>query len=172
MTRLSFLLMLMVAGMWGQQGDPSNGGGVSLPTMSGTTQGLYLDTAGVWRCVSQSGEGILRTHGTGLICEQPLESEPLPLGPRPVERIEVEPEKCFGCWHWQVGVGGMPVSDVPAIQETRHEKTGNTTNCKIVNSGLLSVCDWEYADYLVTTCADKSRVLLTSEDGKRHCIKF
>jgi hypothetical protein len=60
--------------------------------------------------------------------------------------------------------------DVPAIQEKRHEKTGGTINCRAV-SDALETCDCEYRDVEVTTCADKSRILLTAEDGTKWCHK-
>jgi hypothetical protein len=104
-----------------------------------------------------------------------LPSEPLPLGPRPVERIEVEVEKCFGCWR---GGTASPYAsvyepmDVPAIQVE-----------KIV--GLVKLCPptrnfctdsdrdiWHERFGLVWTCADKSRILLTDESGRKHCVRF
>ena len=76
-----------------------------------------------------------------------------------------------GCRIWdpycQPAIGHEPM-DVPAVQEdyVAHKKS----------EGFACGQDWCVAtkDILEKrwTCADKSRVLLTSEDGARHCIKF
>lgn len=55
--------------------------------------------------------------------------------------------------------------DVPAIQETRQ----SDSPCNLSSSGS-TVC--MTGPYKAWTCSDKSRILLTAEDGKRHCIKF
>ena len=57
--------------------------------------------------------------------------------------------------------------DVPAIQENRH------TKCvpPVIGWGGGGHCE-RYEDEMVTTCVDKSRILLTAEDGTKHCIKF
>jgi hypothetical protein len=57
--------------------------------------------------------------------------------------------------------------DVPAIVlKCTFDKEGNPgTEC----------CDgnWPYChEEGITTCADKSRILLTAEDGSKHCVKF
>lgn len=63
--------------------------------------------------------------------------------------------------------------DVPPIQELRHQKTGMMRNCKpIQGSEWVVSCEDDYYDYEVTTCADKSMVLLTAEDGSKHCVRF
>jgi hypothetical protein len=64
--------------------------------------------------------------------------------------------------------------DVPAV---RHKHKEVVANCYIV-SGTIDAntslagkppCTEDVETY---TCKDQSRVLLTSEDGKKHCIKF
>jgi len=50
-------------------------------------------------------------------------------------------------------------TDVPAI----HRSGLSYADCAAL---LLTICEPDY------TCADKRRVLLTSEDGVRHCILF
>lgn len=72
-------------------------------------------------------------------------------------------------WMWQGGVGHAGPSDIPAIQ--------------VVDSYLLVClpnkhpfgCEIGKGDKVPShrySCADKSRILLTSEDGKKHCVKF
>ena len=77
------------------------------------------------------------------------------------------------CWHSPVPNCEGPV-DVPAIQETYEiglmtchaspDCEGKGPSCN------MSVC--EKVRNQVWTCADKSRVLLTAEDGTRHCVRF
>ena len=52
--------------------------------------------------------------------------------------------------------------DVPAVQE---DHLVPNPVC-VLSSG----CDQVKTKYW--TCADKSRVLLTAEDGSKHCVKF
>jgi hypothetical protein len=64
-----------------------------------------------------------------------------------------------------------PAVDVPAISY----KVPASHPCNIPASGgdgysQYAVC--VTGPETVVTCADKTRVLLTSEDGKRHCIKL
>jgi hypothetical protein len=63
--------------------------------------------------------------------------------------------------------------DVPAAKTTKKEFIGFDTSCEksICYPGELTMTP-RYASKSEWTCADKSRVLLTSEDGKKHCIKF
>jgi len=58
-----------------------------------------------------------------------------------------------------------PPMDVLAIQEERP----SPYPCNL-SSAPFTVCIT--GTEKVWTCADKSRVLLTAEDGTRHCIKF
>ena len=64
--------------------------------------------------------------------------------------------------------------DIPAIQETRQvcQLSKTTFLCAGSSLGSACPCPYEYQPAQVWTCADKSRVLLTSEDGVRHCIRF
>ena len=55
--------------------------------------------------------------------------------------------------------------DVPAIEEERP----SPHPCNL-SRGPFSVCIT--GPEKVWTCQDKARVLLTSEDGVRHCIRF
>lgn len=58
--------------------------------------------------------------------------------------------------------------DVPAITKPRLvHKAGELWSC---GQDLCQAGKNQYEK--IWTCADKSRVLLTSEDGKKHCIKF
>jgi hypothetical protein len=62
--------------------------------------------------------------------------------------------------------------DVPAIQETRKECVipDDVSVCSAM-AGSQCPCG-SMKDVPYWTCADKSRILLTSEDGQHHCIKF
>ena len=76
----------------------------------------------------------------------------------------------------------VPPMDVPAISEDRsaepdshdgHELLLFSQACEEIVGGKMT---WQ-PDVIAChvkrwTCADKSRVLLTAEDGTRHCIKF
>jgi hypothetical protein len=68
---------------------------------------------------------------------------------------------------------GKQSIDVPAIQESHEEEYGDTNWC---NGCYNNVCTTMACDphakhkVSVTTCADKRRILLTSEDGRKHCI--
>lgn len=127
------LLMLIASGMaWGQtQGDLSprsgggNGGGVSIPMKQVVTYGGPVTTVRI-----ADGEELIGVGGIiyrlcdyyrGLIVPC---IEPLPLGPRPVERIEVEPTEpdlgisCFkGKDYEQVCISFHEAVDVPAIKD-------------------------------------------------------
>lgn len=71
--------------------------------------------------------------------------------------------------------------DVPAIQQKslqatliclRRECTLEELEAVDCRAGEWSVSERAYLCYQTTwTCADKSRVLLTSEDGTKHCLK-
>ena len=63
------------------------------------------------------------------------------------------------------GFDPVPPIDVPAIQEERP----SPYPCNL-SSGPFAVCIT--GPEKVWTCQDKSRVLLISEDGVRHCIRF
>lgn len=52
---------------------------------------------------------------------------------------------------------GTPRMDVPAVK---------------YQHGTTDTCTWDCRVGYVLTCADKSRILLTAEDGTKHCIKF
>ena len=58
--------------------------------------------------------------------------------------------------------------DVPAIEESVHTKTG-TVSCVASGSSGLSTCNNNYYVHTIVTCADKSRILLTAEDGTNWC---
>ena len=68
--------------------------------------------------------------------------------------------------------------DVPAIQVTREEEYGNSDWCNICGGEDGSFCTSMACDpharhkVTVTTCKDKSRILLTDEQGVKHCVKF
>jgi hypothetical protein len=63
--------------------------------------------------------------------------------------------------------------DVPAIQETRQEcKRNNDYLCPAGALGSACPCGYSYQPVKESTCADKSRILLTAEDGSKHCIKL
>lgn len=66
-----------------------------------------------------------------------------------------------GCGIPQTQHASSQPMDVPAVQVQRKEKCG----VNIANDGYA--CAFTY-----WTCSDKSRILLTSEDGTRHCVKF
>lgn len=78
-------------------------------------------------------------------------------------------------------MNGIPAAepmDVPAVQEPRTYKTGTSTiksapECK--GRGMecnIAIITEDTATQEVTTCADKARILLRSENGTAHCIKF
>jgi hypothetical protein len=62
---------------------------------------------------------------------------------------------------------------VPAIRERRRVATGYVEHCLIggcmVGMGTRTPT---YSMKNVWTCVDKSRVLLTTEEGKKICVKF
>ena len=60
-----------------------------------------------------------------------------------------------------------PPMDVPAIEHISRIENG--ISCFSSNTGKPMDCRPAERTW---TCADKSRVLLTAEDGTRHCIKF
>lgn len=62
---------------------------------------------------------------------------------------------------WRCMISPEPM-DVPAIQVGSHLGCENT-------SSYYACLDHQVADY---SCADKSRVLLTDEQGGKHCVKF
>jgi len=69
---------------------------------------------------------------------------------------------------------GEPM-DVPAVEEERSYKVGVSSCKSIPNCNAPCVfmeCKEELDTEKVTTCADKRRVLLVSEDGKKHCVLF
>lgn len=63
--------------------------------------------------------------------------------------------------------------DVPAVQVTTEEEYGNFYWCNSSSNGAVTsmACD-PHAKHNVTrtTCQDKRRVLLTAENGDRHCL--
>lgn len=63
--------------------------------------------------------------------------------------------------------GWVPL-DVPAVKEKylAHHK-GDTGDCGL-NACFYAQDDYEYRD----TCEPKSRILLTAEDGTKHCIQL
>lgn len=73
-----------------------------------------------------------------------------------------------------------PPMDVPAIRvkqmiEDFPLATENCRNAKIsgcVECVPVQLCDLKKHVEYHYTCADKSRILLTAEDGTRHCVKF
>jgi hypothetical protein len=78
------------------------------------------------------------------------------------------------------------VMDVPAAHAPAESVLVSTSRCdnslcmdgplECSNHGqLISMYIGQSAtckDGWTWTCADKSRILLTSEDGKKHCVKF
>lgn len=83
------------------------------------------------------------------------------------------------------GGGKWEPMDVPAISEEyvafessencRRPKGIYETKCKTVATGWacsIVQCDTVKHKGTRETCADKSRILLTAEDGDKHCIKF
>jgi hypothetical protein len=68
--------------------------------------------------------------------------------------------------------------DVPAISHTaKVKRRANCNSCSTDELGApvfctSMACGIEEVDDVTWTCADKARVLLTAEDGTRHCIKF
>ncbi len=85
------------------------------------------------------------------------------------------------CFIWQKNVGEVywqgskgeailfPALDVPAVQEDY---------IKTHKGGVLTDCGFAYCTAAEDvhgqrwTCADRRRVLLTDESGKRHCVLF
>jgi len=65
--------------------------------------------------------------------------------------------------------------DVPAITESHEEEYGTTDWCNDCDGFYCTsmACD-PHAKHTVqtVTCKDKSRILLTAEDGTKHCISF
>jgi hypothetical protein len=62
--------------------------------------------------------------------------------------------------------------DVPAVQQPQLPDLKWCGDHMKTDAGY-SICLLHIAQNPPkTTCSDKSRVLLTSEDGKKHCIKF
>jgi hypothetical protein len=58
--------------------------------------------------------------------------------------------------------------DVPAIQETDREPTCHAQCSSDTHICMGMICE----HFQHWTCADKSRILLTSEDGAKHCFKL
>ena len=68
----------------------------------------------------------------------------------------------------------MPVSDVPAIKRERCCWRTKMESAGCVTSDRGRTVHFAEGTCLAPTysCADPSRFLLTSEDGKHHCIEF
>jgi len=77
--------------------------------------------------------------------------------------------KCAGpwgpCWTF-IYPEDVPPMDVPATTTLDNAYVGVCANGQMPD--ILGV----YCSVPRWTCADKSRVLLTSENGVRHCIRF
>ena len=81
----------------------------------------------------------------------------------------------------QGGVWSPPM-DVSAIQEELPGGRGcleRYDGCWVLDKDGKAVTndrvwggDWTLLRFYRWTCADKSRILLTAEDGSRHCLKF
>jgi hypothetical protein len=65
--------------------------------------------------------------------------------------------------------------DVPAVRADRKIATGYYETCDKVDGGMCTVGQGTkhptYKVNLFFTCADKSRILMTAEDGKKYCHK-
>lgn len=72
---------------------------------------------------------------------------------------------------WQGGVGHAGPSDVPAIQRKALVKS-RAEICDHIDSSLPESKAYCESVQKYWTCSDTSRILLTSEDGVKHCIKF
>src|SRR5208337_4479162 len=78
--------------------------------------------------------------------------------------------------NYVLGTSNKPI-DVPAIQEPwldAPKNPGEYPYCESTGSGMIGGMGYvrSKGPPLRWTCADKSRVLLTDEQGNRHCVKF
>ena len=65
-------------------------------------------------------------------------------------------------------------TDVPAVQVKHQFLNHNCIDTMIIprSMSLEQVKKLCTQTEIIHSCADKSRILLTSEDGKHHCVKF
>lgn len=106
-------------------------------------------------------------HGTVPSCSSAgIDETCVVEGPQVTGCFGIQPTSESICFsgHW-LTPAHMPKVDVPAIQG---ECVNRVNSC---DSATGKWCRSDCANYS-WTCTDKSRVLLTSENGKKHCVKF
>jgi len=139
---------------------------------------LYLALLGCGEshlCMSELPEFISDNDTGPIQCvdgsnDQCFESWPKELFPVNAKKGDVVHSR-FGPWIYdgEVWLPLNPPMDVPAIK--RVSRIENDISCFSLTTGKPKPVDCR-PKKITWTCADKSRVLLTAEDGTRHCIKF
>lgn len=165
---LAAVLVLSQIG-WGQTYDAwVNDGYITICTRGGKECTTTKLTKENWTSyISISGLPILTPRWIPMV-----EAERLPFGSEPGIhwRLAMNGERSGGDgnlsddWH--------SPRDAPAIEETRQE---------CVEQKSMYACDAPFGSSCpcgsmqsvpYPTCSDKSRILLTAEDGTKHCIRF
>lgn len=124
-------------------------------------------------------DGINYCNGRTMTLLAPMTIDPIeppPSGHRQIEWLRVEPSipslqivEGGALCAYSDGWGPCPEPmDVPAIQEDLWYEEGwrETDRCFVGGGTVLHTCKNSW------TCSDPSRILLTAEDGTKHCIKF
>ena len=92
--------------------------------------------------------------------------------------ISSDGKRSSGCTQAEVAAYKESIAqDVPAVQRWIHNNQW-IGSCSVGTDKGVRACtaaeakQFHTGDDLKWTCTDKSRILLTAEDGSKHCVKF